>query len=141
MTRMRQKKSSVLILTIVLSFYAAVSAAVAGEPGVGPGARLLVTKAFPHHGRLTAEDFEKIAAAGFTVAVRKWSLDFDGKPTLEHYVQGAAAAGLDVMIWRIGLVDATHSADQTVTRVGKTTRYTTPWSPTAWANSFIFFSA
>ncbi len=130
---MRSMKIGLAVAAVMIGNAAADGAEEAAGPGVGPGARLLVTKAFPNHGRLSEEDFRQIAGAGFTVAVRKWSLDFDNQPTLEHYVDGAAAAGLDVMIWRFGLVDAEDASDQTVTRAGKTTRYTTPWSPSAWA--------
>ncbi|MCC7350651.1 MAG: hypothetical protein IT446_08795 [Phycisphaerales bacterium] len=96
---------------------------------VGPGARLFVTKTYPGHGKLTEKDFRQLADAGFTVVVNMWLEDVPG------YCMGASKAGLAAMSWNLGMADADKDerTDRTVTRQGKTTRYTLPFSPAGWA--------
>lgn len=95
-------------------------------PSVGKGARLFVTKSHPSHGDLSDSEFRKLSDAGFTVAVSLWAED----PRV--FAIRAANAGLSTMNWNLGLVDKKNDGDSTITRQGKSTRYTTPYSPQAW---------
>lgn len=95
------------------------------EP-VGRGARLFVAKCFPGHGRLSEQDFRQIADAGFTVAVDNWKEDM---PT---FCARAARAGLDVMEWQMGMASTDKPAEQTVTRLGKHTKFFIPSHPQGW---------
>jgi hypothetical protein len=95
------------------------------EP-VGRGARLFVTKCYPAHGRLSDQDFQQLADAGFTVAVNMWKEDV---PT---YCRRAAKAGLDAMTWEIGIMTSENPLEQTVTRKGKNTRNRVPTDPVGW---------
>lgn len=110
----------------VMLGWAVGNAAAGGE--IGPGARLFVAKVHPGHGRLTAQDFRQMRDAGFTVAVDMW------KEGVAAFCEGASDAGLAVMTWQNGIVDAAEgdNIDRTMTRQGKTTRYTLPFSPRGW---------
>jgi hypothetical protein len=101
----------------------------AGEDQIGPGARLFVTKVHPGHGHLTEQDFNQLRDAGFTVAVDRWIED------IPSFCEGASKAGLAVMTWQMGMADATEGdlVDRTMTRLGKTTRFTLPHSAAGWA--------
>jgi hypothetical protein len=102
--------------------------AAADQAAVGPGSRLFVTKVYPGHGRLTEADFRQLADAGFTVVVNRWLED------IPPYCEGAADAGLAVMTWQMGMPDAPEGeeVDRTMTRLGKTTRFTLPFSAAGW---------
>ncbi len=99
------------------------------DDGIGPGSRLFVTKVHPGHGKLTEADFKQLADAGFTVAVDRWMEDVEG------FCQKAADAGLAVMTWQMGMTNASEDekVDRTVTRMGKTTRFSLPTSEASWA--------
>ncbi|MBI3921828.1 MAG: hypothetical protein HY318_10470, partial [Armatimonadetes bacterium] len=116
---------------IVVSLLVAVTgAAHAGDDSsIGPGSRLFVTKVHPGHGRLTEQDFRQLADAGFTVAVDRWIEDVDG------FCAGASRVGLAAMTWQMGMADAIEgdNVDRTMTRLGKPTRFTLPFSEAGWA--------
>ena len=96
------------------------------QAGVGPGARLFITKCFPAHGELSRQDFHQLRDAGFTVVVNKWVVD------LPTYVERAATAGLDAMTWQHGLPAAPNDRDRWLGRSGKPLQYARPGSSYAW---------
>jgi len=99
----------------------------ASAQGISAGARLFVTKAYPAHGDLSTADFNQLATAGFTDVVNFWNWDAPAT-----FAQHAATAGLGSVTWRPGLVDTSSSTDQTINYLGNATRYTTPYSASAW---------
>jgi len=116
-----------LLLTIAAILIA--DRANADDGQIGRGARLFVTKVHPGHGKLTDRDFEQLRDAGFTVAVDRWIED------IPAFCEGASRAGLAVMTWQMGMADAAEgdNPDHTMTRLGKTTRFTLPHSSAGWA--------
>lgn len=126
MQYIQQRSWMIFCLTVVMMTAMSGHRAVGGE--VGPGARLFVTKVYPRHGRLSDADFRQLADAGFTVVVNMWLED------VPAYCRGAARVGLAAMTWNAGLADAAKGdeVDRTVTRQGKTTRYTLPFSKAGW---------
>jgi hypothetical protein len=67
--------------------------------------------------------------AGFTVVVDMWKED------VPAFCDGASKAGLAVMTWQYGMADAKEGddVDRTMTRLGKHTRFTLPFSEAGWA--------
>ena len=96
------------------------------QAGVGPGARLFITKCFPAHGKLSQQDFLQLRDAGFTVVVDNWVED------LPAYVARAATAGLDAMTWGHGLAAAPNDRNRWLGRSGKPLQYARPGSAYAW---------
>jgi hypothetical protein len=121
----RQRQVTICSSALLCGIALGVSAA-SGQ-GIGAGARLFVTKAYPAHGDLSAADFNQLANAGFTDVVNFWNWDAPAT-----FAQRAATAGLGSVTWRPGLVDSTSSTDQTINYLGNATRYTTPYSTSAW---------
>jgi len=112
---------------VVLAFLGAwlvPATAFASQP-IQAGDRLFMTKVYPGHGRLSTQDFQQIADAGFDVAVNVWVED------LPAYAGGAADVGLKVMTWNLGTVTAS-GADQTLNPLGLPTNFTRPTSDYAW---------
>lgn len=96
------------------------------EPGIGPGARIFVTKCYPAQGKLSDADFQQLADAGFTVVVNRWVFDYP------EYSRKAAKVGLDVMSWGYGMVAAEKPEQSIVTREGKTISKYPPCDPEGW---------
>lgn len=122
------------LFAVAASFLAAVAwssvtPTFAAEVGVGPKSRLFITKTYPGHGKLTEQDFIQLRDAGFTVVVENWNED------IPAFAAGAAKAGLAAMSWNQGMGQAKEGdqVDRTMTRLGKTTRFTLPYSKTGWA--------
>ena len=100
---------------------------------IGKGARIFIDKAHPAHSGLTEADFKQLADAEFTVVAQKWATDLNDNPIpFERYAQRAAATNLAVIRFESALITATDERDRTLTRAGKTTRYTRPHSGRAW---------
>ena len=101
----------------------------AAEIGVGPKSRLFITKTYPGHGKLTDQDFIQLRNAGFTHVVENWNED------VPAFAAGAAKAGLAAMSWNRGMGEAKENdqVDRTMTRLGKPTRFTLPYSKAGWA--------
>ena len=116
-------------LALALGVGAGVSAEATGtsaEAGTRPH-RIFVTKVYPGRGVLSGADFAQLADAGFTTVVARWKRD------VPAYARGAAAAGLNSMAWEGGMADAERlGVPHTVTREGRATRYTVPYSRQAW---------
>jgi len=116
----------VVFFVVVTAVAVALMTAPSSECGIGPGARIFITKCYPAHGKLSQADFYQLRDAGFTVACNKWPED------LPTYFKRAARAGLDVATFSGAIVRPPDEGSQWIGRSGKPLNYACPTSAYQW---------